>query len=145
MKTIVECRYSKQGYFNKLRALNILPIDYKFLLNDLLVFFTIVNKNSVIAMPHFLINKDNTNNGPDNDQPNYFQRQTRNFNASDLLKFKCKIIPRVNAFKNSFFHRSYMEWNKLPPEIRSAESKQVFKAHLEQHLWLVAESNLDTD
>ena len=34
---------------------------------------------------------------------------------------------------------------QIAPEIRSAESKQVFKAHLEQHLWLVAESNLDTD
>ena len=33
---------------------------------------------------------------------------------NDCLHFKSKITPKVDAYKYSFFHRTHLEWNKLP-------------------------------
>ena len=129
------CRYSNRGYFDKLKRLNILPIDFKFQLNDMVMFHKIFYNFSVVKLPSFLLRQDGSND-------TYFQRQTRNFNDSDGLKIKCTIPPRVNAFKDSFFYRSHILWNSLPWEIRNVQITDNFKAKLEQHLWLIAESNL---
>ena len=137
-----ECyaRYSAHEYFNKLKLLNILPIDYKFLLNDLVMFHRIFYSLSVGRLPDFLVTYDRTNS-----DETYFQRQTRNFNDGDRLKIKCTIQPRVNAFKNSFFYRSHLQWNMLSPDLRMIDNPETFKSRLEQHLWLVAASNLSTN
>ncbi len=79
-----------------------------------------------------------------NPDETYFQRQTRNFIDGDRLKINCTIILRVNAFKNSFFYRSHLQWNMLSLELRMIDKPETFKLRLEQHLWLVAESNLGT-
>lgn len=136
-----ECfaRYSVFEYFNKLKSIHILPIDYKFLLNDLVMFHKIFYRLSVVRLPDFLVTYDRTNS-----DETYFIRQTRNFNDGDRLKVKCTIQPRVNVFKNSFFYRSHLQWNMLPLELRIIDKSETFKCRLEQHLWLVAESNLDT-
>ena len=131
------CRYSAQEYFSKLKALNILPMGYKFQFNDLIMFHKIFYNLSVVHLPDFLVTYDRTNN-----DETYFQRQTRNFNISDRLKIKCTISPRVNAFKNSFFYRSHLEWNLLPLDLRKVENPELFKPRLEKHLWQVAESEL---
>ena len=136
-----ECfaRYTAREYFNRLKSLHILPIDYKFLLNDLVMFHKIFYSLSVVRLPDFLVTYDRTNS-----DVTYFQRQTRHFNDGDRLKVKCTIQPRVNAFKNSFFYRSHLQWNKLPSELRIINNTETFKPRLEQHLWLLAESNLDS-
>ena len=132
------CRYSVKEYFSKLKALNILPIDYKFLLNDLIMFHKIFYNMSVVQLPGYLVTQDRTNT-----DVTYFQRQTRTFNNSDRLKLKCTITPRVNAFKNSFFYRSHLEWNMLPLDLRLIEKSELFKSRLEKHLWQVAESKIN--
>ena len=132
------CRYSVKEYFSKLKALNILPIDYKFLLNDQIMFHKIFYNMSVVQLPDFLVTQNRTNN-----DVTYFQRQTRTFNNSDRLKLKCTITPRVNAFKNSFFYRSHLEWNMLPLDVRLIEKSELFKSRLEKHLWQVAESKIN--
>ena len=133
------CRYSAQEYFSKLKALNILPMDYKFQFNDLIIFHKIFYNLSVVLLPDFLVTYDRTNN-----DETYFQRQTRNFNINDRLKIKCTISPRVNAFKNSFFYRSHLEWNMLPLDLRQIENPELFKPRLEKYLWQVAESKLES-
>ena len=39
------------------------------------------------------------------------QRQTRSITLSDELQFECTVIPSVDAFADSFFHRTYKKWN----------------------------------
>ena len=95
---------------------------------------------SAVTLPHFL--KTLSNNPINN---TYFQRQTRTYNDNDRLKIKSTITPRVNAFQNSFFYRSHIFWNSIPLEIRSVENTELFKIKLEQHLWLIAENNLNTN
>ena len=93
---------------------------------------------SVVCLPTFLVTYDRTNT-----DVTYFQRQTRNFNLDDRLKVKCTISPRVNAFKNSFFYRSHLEWNNLPLDLRQIDKPDLFKSRLEKHLWQVAESEFE--
>ena len=93
---------------------------------------------SVVQLPGYLVTQDRTNT-----DVTYFQRQTRTFNNSDRLKLKCTITPRVNAFKNSFFYRSHLEWNMLPLDLRLIEKSELFKSRLEKHLWQVAESKIN--
>ena len=131
------CRYSERSYFDKLKFLNVLPIDYKFQLNDMVMFHKIFYDSSVVKMPTFLITQNDDTDG------RYFQRQTRNYNNDDRLKFKCTITPRVNAFKDCFFYRSHCFWNSLPLELREVESPDCFKSKLEEHLWLLARNSLD--
>ena len=134
-------RYSEKEYLDKLKTLNILPIDLNFDLNDLILFRHIVFGTSFIGKPEYLLKNDNTNDTNDT----YFSRQTRHFNDSDKLKFKCKITPKVGAFSNSFFHRTYLKWNSLPKSIREAESPDAFKTKLKQHLWIIAEELLSSN
>ena len=134
------CRYSVHEYFMKQKQLKILPIDFKFLLNDLVMFHKNFYNLSVVKLPYFIVTYDRTNA-----DGTMFQRQTRNFNDSDRLKVKCTIHPRVNAFKNSFFYRVHLQWNELPLDLRMLGDPDNFKGRLEQHLWLVAESNLGTN
>ena len=76
-------------------------------------------------MPDYLIYDTGDVGNSDNNK--YFQRQTRSYNKSDRLKLKCKTTPRVNAFSQSFFQRTYVAWNKLPYDIRVIESPDLFK------------------
>ena len=132
--------YSREEYLCKLKDLDLLPMTLKFDLNDLVLFHNIIYEYSIIHMPDYLIKKDHTNQVNNR----YFTRQTRNFNSSDRLKFKSTIVPRVDAFANSFFHRTYLKWNKLPQAIREIEHTNLFKSKLKEHLWTIAEETLNS-
>ena len=44
-------------------------------------------------------------------------------------------VPRVNGFgKNSFKFTGVKNWNRLPIEIKSIVSKNIFKQHVKKHL-----------
>ena len=100
------------------------------------MFHKIFYEISVVQLPTFLLRHS--------DNGRYFQRETRMFNDNDRLKVKCTINPRVDAFKLSFFHRSYILWNSVPQNIREIVDPKSFKCKLEQHLWLIAENNLSS-
>ena len=129
-------RYSKLEYFNKLKQLKILPINLKFELNDMIPFHKIFYDLSVVKLPSYLITR-----ADDHDRV-HFQRETRTYNDNDRLKIKCTVTPRVNAFKNTFFHRAHLSWNKIPFDIRSIENPDTFKTKLEKFLWLIAENEI---
>lgn len=125
--------YSNKEYHDKLKSLNVLPMKYKFQLNDIVMFHKIYYKYSVVSLPRFLARHDDDNDGT------YFQRHTRAHNPTDTLKLKCKIIPRINVFRDGYFHRAFTLWNSLPLGIRSIECTNSFKNKLKEFLWLTAE------
>ena len=131
--------YSNNQYFDRLRELDILPMYLKFRHNDLVLFHKIVYNLVPIDLPEYLILSTDNNS----DRQHYYQRQTRNFNDSDRLKIKSKVTPRIDAFKHSFFQRTYTLWNDLPFCIRSIDSSDSFRIKLKEHLWLIAITNLD--
>ena len=125
------CRYSEKSYLGKLKELNILPMDYKFQLNDLTIFHKIYHGKYSVGLPPFILKYTDMNDL----NSAYFQRQTRTYNDSDRHKVKCILAPKVNSFKNSFFVRSARSWNSLPADIRSHDSIDSFKANLEKYFW----------
>ncbi len=129
-------RYSDREYFEKLKGLDILPMDLKFELNDMVLFHKIFYDMSVLKFPSYIVRQT------DDSARAHFQRQTRTFNDGDRLKLKSTITPKVEAFKNSYFYRSLNFWNSLPLDIRSIESPSLFKIRVKGHLWNIAEREI---
>ena len=132
--------YSKTEFFNKLKQLEILPLSLKFDLNDLVMFHKMLYKPSdYCRLPHYLVQNDAAM------RDRQSQRQTRSVSSSDSLQFTCNIIPRVDAFSDSFFHRTYKKWNTLPFKLREIDNPDTFKTSLKIHLWTVAEEKYCND
>ncbi len=130
--------YSKSEYYEKLKMLNILPLSLKFDYNDLSMFYKILYKpTDSIAFPDFLVQKDIPSLST--------QRQTRSVSTADYLQFDCLITPKVNAFEDSFFHRTYKKWNNLTLEIRECSNLDTFQSQLKEHLWSLAEATICND
>ena len=56
----------------------------------------------------------------------------------DELSFVSNILPKsssTNLLDKSFFYRTHSLWNNLPLELRAIESKTLFRARLDAHLW----------
>ena len=140
--------YEDDAYLLKLRKLDLLPIGFKFLYTDLILFHKIVHNKICITFPSYLSllipvpNKysDRLRNRnqvfPDTVHPIYqwtlppFSQVT-----NDPLLFKCSIKPRTQVNDNTFFIRAYQEWNKLPLSIRIEESLDLFEANLKHYIW----------
>ena len=58
-----------------------------------------------------------------------------NHDYDDPLLFTCNINPRTTVNDNTFFIRSYIEWNKLPLSIRIEESLDTFQDKLTNYIW----------
>ena len=135
--------YTKSEYHKKLKKLNILPINLKFIFNDIILFHSIVFGTSPIQLPEYYISRENRYLNADT-TGRYFQRSTRKNSSYDHLMFKCKIIPKVDAFRDDFFHRTVCLWNNLPLAIREIESRECFRIKLKEHLWIIADEELGT-
>ena len=140
--------YEDDEYLCKLRKLDILPLGFKFLCTDLILFHKIVHSKICIPFPSYLSLLI-----PD---PNNYSNRLRNRNqvspgtvhpifqcilppfsqvSIDPLLFKCSIKPRTKVNDNTFFIRTYQEWNKLPLSIRIEESQDLFQANLKSYIW----------
>ena len=120
--------YTDEKYSEVLRKHQLLPIKLKFIYNDLVMFFKIVNKLIPIELPDFIIFCE-----PGNTR---FTRSTASIhNSNDTTKFSCSIQPNCDAFKHSFFYRTILRWNHLPLDTRKAENLGKFKSLLKQALW----------
>ena len=100
--------YSNEIYFHRQKEIDIMPLYLMFQFNDLIIFHQIVYNQICINMPKYLVCRMNNNSSTDTEYDPYFQRSTRNFEYNDNLKFKSKITPRIDAFRNSFFQRTYI-------------------------------------
>ena len=54
---------------------------------------------------------------------------------NDPLLLKCNMKPRTQVNDNTFFIRTYNEWNKLPLLIRIEESPNLFETKLKNYIW----------
>ena len=123
--------YSELIFLNKQKDLYILPITYKFLFSDLVLFYRIINNDVKIELPCHITKFE----------PQDIKTVTRSSKSIseglDNLKYKCLITPKVICFQNSYFVRTVKNWNVLPFDLRSTESLESFKTLLKEHLWLI--------
>ena len=120
--------YSDNKYYEELKNLNILPMKFKFILNDLVLFYKIVNKLVPIEFPSYIcvVLPETTR---------YTRSSAAVHNKTDLSMYSCKIAPTSDTFKHSYFYRTIKIWNKLPISIRQSEGLSSFKSTLKNFLW----------
>ena len=129
--------YSNLVFLNKQQELDILPMKFKFLYSDLVLFYRIVNDDVKIELPCHISRIE------PQDVKNTTRSSKSISDGSDNLKFKSKIIPKVNCFQNSYFVRTMSSWNDLPFDIRNVDSLEKFKTLLKEHLWFILISKPD--
>ena len=109
-------RYNEEEFLKKQWSLDLLPMKYKFLLSDLTLFYKIVNNCIEIKLPNYVSRIE----------PQDVSRITRSTDliakGIDKFKFKCKVVPKINAFENSFFVRTMKQWNALPLYLREFDT-----------------------
>ena len=119
-----ELSYSDAIYIRKCRETDILPLKYKFFLNDMVFLHEILCGRSPLQLPKYL----NFSDG------NSRLRVTH----LDALSFVSSLTSCNNGTRNlqkSFFFRSHTLWNSLPFEIRGCCKKIEFKDKLTSYFW----------
>ena len=125
--------YNDQEYLAKLNELNILPIKLKFALNDLVLYYKIINFLVPINLPeHFTFIKPGD------------VRCTRNtsdiIEKKDVTRIKCCIKPTCESFRTCFLYRTMGLWNSIPYSIRQQSAITKFKTQVTKFL---LSANLD--
>ena len=120
--------YSKIMFDEKENEQKILPIRFKFLYNDLLLFYKIVNKLVPISLPEYITVAEA-------EQVRYTRRTAAIVDHVDTSTFKSSIVPACESFRNSFFYRTMIVWNNLPVSVRQSDRISGFKTSLVKFLW----------
>ena len=115
--------YNSYEYLKRLYDLKILPLSSKFLYTDLLLFHKIFYDYSLIKMPCYITHAT--------DEDIQRLRSSR----LDNLSLKCTHPPRVQVFSDSYFQRTYLNWNRLPLSVRTVTDTTTFENKLVDHLW----------
>ena len=130
--------YSVNEYNQKLKELNLIPLNMKLKYTDLLLFFKIINNLVPINIPSYLniaapIQRNNT------------RQSNKAFIANDTLLFECNLrpVPTLKAFTNNYFYRTHRQWNSVPLSIRQCTNFQTFKIELKNFLWLSLNEGID--
>ena len=112
----------------KQRELNILPIRFKFMYNDLTLFYKILNSLLPISLPEYMTVAEA-------DHVRYTRRTAGIVEHTDTSTICCSITPNCDSFRNSYFYRTMGIWNKLPVSIRQSNSILAFKSLLVRFFW----------
>ncbi len=120
--------YSDEKYADELKKLKILPLKLKFMQNDLILFYKIVNKMVPIELPdHISVCKA--------EDTRLTRQNAAVHELTDTSTYRCDIKPSTDALKNSFFFRTILNWNMLPVDVRQAGGLNIFKSSLTSYLW----------
>ena len=113
--------YQEEEYLTKLRSLNILPLEYKFILSDLLIFHKIVFELIPIELSREILP---------------LVARTRSC-TSVLYKYQINndISNKKKFFSNSFPSRVIHYWNRLPDDVKNISQFSPFKSSVIQYLW----------
>ena len=140
--------YNDFEYLNRLRDLDLLPLKYRFMLSNLVLFYNIYNNKSCVKLPGYYVpitNEDKNRLRMTIKPPNYLGGNETLINLENMrkiknndLSLKCVTAAHSSTFKNSFFFRTVQEWNHIPIEIRSAENLPAFKDTLRVYLKKIA-------
>ena len=123
--------YTDNEFLLKQKSLDLLPLNTKFTYTDLVLFHKIVYETVNIGMPNYIMKCTSS-------EVTRITRQNASVaDNTDNFKYKCSVIPKVDAFKNSFFVRTYKKWNQVPLYIRSIPDSNTFSSSLKEHLWLI--------
>ena len=114
-------------------------------LTDLILFHKIVYNQVKIDMPSYLVRLSPESVRAPRNQPigSNLITFTSDIHPDNIIKdndslhFKSKITPKVDAYKYSFFHRTHLEWNKLPLKIRNYQDSDTFKVLLKEYMWKI--------
>ena len=125
--------YSDAVYKAKLRELDLLPIEQRFVLGDLKLFHKVINREVCIDLPEYLdlIDPKEVSNESPNEPSEHRRLRTTH---KDPLYFVCNILDRVNVFRHSFFYRTHNLWNRLPLGVRLIADSTLFQEELRKHL-----------
>ena len=112
---------------------NIIPMELRLRLNDLKFLYKIVNSQVPPNLPDYITLLDNSRT-----------RHTRRtaaisisiIDCDDTTTLHCSIGPTCDAFKNSYFYRTMLIWNKLPLAVRQPQASGIssFKTKLIEYL-----------
>ena len=105
--------YQETDYLKKLSKLNILPLEYKFILSDLLMFHRSMFELVPMSFPNEIV-PSSTNT-----------RSSAHF--SNRYQVKSNINIKKKVLSNSFYKRAMSHWNRLPDECRKTPDHSVFK------------------
>ena len=93
-------QYSHSEYYEKLKYLEILPMDYFFLKHDMHLFYKVIHKITPIKLPEEIV------------MSRLCTRASRNDNSIFSLHESISDTKRI--LSNSYFVRSISNWNRLP-------------------------------
>ena len=143
----LEHHYNDLEYMHRLKNLDLLPLQYRFLYSDLTLFHKIYHKKICIDLPENykpLDDEESSRLRSTIRPPDYLMvnetinlenmRNTRN----DKLSLKCVNELNSNTYRNSYFFRTVLEWNRLPLELKANDSLTQFENDLKSHLWKIA-------
>ena len=125
--------YTQVEFLNKQRQYNILPMKMRFRLNDLKLFYQIVNSLVPIELPNYMTFAEAS-------QTRYTRRTADIIEGGDTTTICCSVVPNSDVFRNSYFFRTMRLWNCLPVSVRQASGISSFKFKLIECLW-----SADTD
>ena len=101
----------------------------KFIFNDMVMFYKILNNLVPVNLPSYITLRSNTRScsnlsilGIDNEQVCH---------------------PIKNIFGRSFFPRCISNWNHLPTQIKELENIDIFKQSIKEYLWGVVLNSYD--
>merc|ERR1711894_275576 len=132
----------------RLKELQLLPVKYFFILNDLVRFHRIFNNNYCIKLPSYYRHYNDNDRSQLRNRivaPDYYnsQREKIDLNSMravshDSKSLKCTLSKICPILKKSLFFRSHLFWNHLPLNIRDETSLAMFLDILIPHLWDIA-------
>ena len=112
--------YGSDEYLTKLKKLDILPMKYKFMFTDLVLFHKIVHHHVPIDLPQYIETKS-------------FTRSSN----SDTLSYSISshIRNHKRIFQSNFFARCITPWNALRLDLRELSNVIQFSIGIKKHLW----------
>lgn len=143
----LEHHYNDLEYINRLKNLDLLPLRYRFLYSDLTLFYKIYHKKICIDLPENykpLDDEETSRLRSSIRPPDYLiVNETVNLGCMrntmrDKLSLKCVNELNSSAYRNSYFFRTVLEWNRLPLELKANDSLTQFERDLKSHLWKIA-------
>ena len=140
--------YSRSEYLSRLKDLNLLPMEYYFMHNDLLLFHKIYKALICVKLPFYFRNYDDKDRSRLREtvrQPSCLDRRLSSVDFStmrtqhlDNKSLVCDIPITSKAYRESFFFRTHILWNHLPLDVRSIDCPLKFREALDLHLWDLA-------
>ncbi|HBI40457.1 MAG TPA: hypothetical protein DDY16_05865 [Tenacibaculum sp.] len=119
-------------YINKCKQADILPLEQRFKLNDLVLFHKVLHNLLPLATPEYMSWYDGSSR----------LRRTH----LDHRSLTCGLLPRTSTthlLDKSFFFRCHSLWNSLPLQVRDIASPSRFKGMLVSHLWAQCLNTVD--